>query len=521
MSLVISLLAYSFMVPYEGAGQITIQNLGNIPETVKSLSFVTNSKITDNPYGNLYAYGANVTSTQNPDGITYTYTITEPKAGIEILANTSAQLTYTNPTDPKLALSPLNVGMNPSSVSVNGQTVTINGHCVDSACNDPLPNKVLSGYYTDWDQYGRQFQASQIPIKKMNHIIYAFIKFDKDGNISLLDSNSDDKQLPAISMLRQQYPYLHASLSFGGWTLSGPFSAMAANPEALNNFVTNAVTAMKETGFDGIDIDWEYPTAPQDAANYAKLLSSLRSALDAEGVKDKTKYYLSIAAPAGIDKIQTIQNNDPTAWGIIKNSVNYVNLMTYDYHGAFDIPNTSDHMSAMKTDPSDPYAKDPNLKHYNVEDSVSEYLALGFDKKQLIVGIPAYWRTEIVASAVNNGLYQTITGTPNGQFDNTGVFDYACVRESECFGGQKMPDVMQFFSDNVSQARYGFNSSLKIFTTGDDEISTANKANYANQQGLGGMMIWAISGDVRNVDDKNSLIGTAWSILSTPVKNKK
>lgn len=510
--LIHSLLVYSFIASYQGGGQIQIQNQGDIPVTVKSLSFVTNSKIEGSPYGNLYAWGANITNTQNPDGITYTYTITEPKAGVEIPANGSAQLSYGYTS----ANGPLNVGMNPDSVGVNGQAVTIKDHCVGSTCNDPLPNKVLSGYYTDWDQYERKFNASQIPIKKMNHILYAFITYDKEGNISLYDPNSDSKQLPAISILRQQYPYLHASLSFGGWTLSGPFSAMAANPVALNNFVKNAVAAMKETGFDGIDIDWEYPTAQQDAANYAKLLSSLRSALDEQGVKDHTKYYLSIAAPAGIDKIQTIQNNDPKAWSIIKNSVDYVNLMAYDYHGAFDMPNASDHMSAMKTDPSpnDPYAKDPVLKHYNVEDSVSEYLALGFDKKQLIVGVPAYWRTEIVASDKNNGLYQAITGTPTGQFDNTGVFDYACVREEECFGGQKMPNGMQFFSDDNSQARYGFNPSLKIFATGDDEISTANKANYVNQNGLGGIMIWTISGDVRSVDDKNSIIGTAWNILS-------
>ncbi len=516
MSLVISLLAYSFIAPYQGGGQIQIQNLGNTPVTVKSLSFVTNSTITGSPYGNLYAWGAIITKTQNPDGITSTYTVTEPTAGVEIPANSSAQLSYGFTT----AKGILNIGMNPNVLTVNGQTVTIKDHCAGTACNDPLPNKILSGYYTDWDQYGRKFDAIQIPVKKMNHIIYAFIGFDKEGDISLLDPNSDGKQLPAISMLRQQYPYLHASLSFGGWTLSGPFSAMAANPTALRNFVSNAVAAMKETGFDGIDIDWEYPTAPQDAANYAKLFSSLRSALDTQGAKDSTKYYLSIAAPAGIDKIQTIQNNDPKAWGIIKNSVNFVNLMAYDYHGAFDMPNTSDHMSAMKTDPSDPYAKDPILKHYNVEDSVTEYLKLGFDPKQLIVGIPAYWRAEIVGNSNNNGLYQQIAGTPNGQFDNTGVYDYACLQEGECFGGQKMPTGMQFFSDNYSQARYGFNPSLKIFATGDDATSTVNKANYINQQALGGMMIWAISGDVRNVEDKNSLIGTAWNILSTAVKNK-
>jgi len=65
--------------------------------------------------------------------------------------------------------------------------------------------------------------------------------------------------MPAVSMLRARYPYLNAYLSFGGWTLSFDFTSMTRSETARSNFVRNAIRAMRETGFNGIDIDWEYP----------------------------------------------------------------------------------------------------------------------------------------------------------------------------------------------------------------------------------------------------------------------
>lgn len=47
--------------------------------------------------------------------------------------------------------------------------------------------------------------------------------------------------------------------SLGGWTLSDPFPALAASEKARANFAENCVTLIEEYGFDGIDLDWEYP----------------------------------------------------------------------------------------------------------------------------------------------------------------------------------------------------------------------------------------------------------------------
>ena len=47
--------------------------------------------------------------------------------------------------------------------------------------------------------------------------------------------------------------------SIGGWTLSDNFPAIAANPELREHFAQQCVDLISAYGFDGIDIDWEYP----------------------------------------------------------------------------------------------------------------------------------------------------------------------------------------------------------------------------------------------------------------------
>ena len=67
--------------------------------------------------------------------------------------------------------------------------------------------------------------------------------------------------MPYISILLKRFPYLKAFLSFGGWTLSKDFGPVSATKATRSVFIKNAIKLMREVGFNGIDLDWEFPVA--------------------------------------------------------------------------------------------------------------------------------------------------------------------------------------------------------------------------------------------------------------------
>jgi chitinase len=121
-------------------------------------------------------------------------------------------------------------------------------------------------------------------------------------------------------------------ISVGGWTLSSKFSDVALTAQSRTRFAQSAVNFIVQYGFDGVDIDWEFPVAgglesnvyrPEDKQNYTLLLRELRIQLDARGALDARKYYLSIAAPAGDDKIRNIE---PAGIGAVCDWINIHDL---------------------------------------------------------------------------------------------------------------------------------------------------------------------------------------------------
>ena len=66
--------------------------------------------------------------------------------------------------------------------------------------------------------------------------------------------------------------------------LAGAVLALAlATSGARARFATSCVTFMKQYGFDGIDIDWEYPDPGASGANYTALMNALSSAMHSRG----------------------------------------------------------------------------------------------------------------------------------------------------------------------------------------------------------------------------------------------
>ena len=139
-----------------------------------------------------------------------------------------------------------------------------------------------------------------------------------------VNAKDDSINFPPLLDLKANFPQLLGLISAGGASHSTNFSAASAAAATRTHFAQSAVQFMTQNGFDGIDIDWEFPEAT-DSVNFTALLHELRSQLDAREVVDGRRYLLTIAAPAGPSKIANLQLS------LIHPLLDWINLMTYDF----------------------------------------------------------------------------------------------------------------------------------------------------------------------------------------------
>ncbi len=63
-----------------------------------------------------------------------------------------------------------------------------------------------------------------------------------------------------MNNLKTKNPKLKTLLSVGGWEVgSTPFTQMVATPASRAKFMRHACGYLRQYGFDGLDLDWEYP----------------------------------------------------------------------------------------------------------------------------------------------------------------------------------------------------------------------------------------------------------------------
>ncbi|KAJ2757050.1 hypothetical protein GGI19_000346 [Coemansia pectinata] len=130
-------------------------------------------------------------------------------------------------------------------------------------------------------------------------------------------------------------------VSFGGWGIStdvGTYQHLrnAMLPSNVDAVVNNLINWMNSNGLDGLDIDWEYPGAPDipgippglpaDGPNYLNFLRKLKAKM----LAGKS---LSIAAPASYWYLKNFPIADMAPL------LDYIVYMTYDLHGQWDYGN--------------------------------------------------------------------------------------------------------------------------------------------------------------------------------------
>jgi chitinase len=268
--------------------------------------------------------------------------------------------------------------------------------------------------------------------------------------------------LKQLNVLKRQNRSLKILLSIGGWTYSSNFAAPASTESGRQKFASSAVSILKEVGFDGIDIDWEYPKSSAEAQHFVLLLKACREAMDAYSATLPHRYHfeLTVASPAGPQNydIMDLRNMDPY--------LDFWNLMAYDYAGSWDA--VAGHQANLR-----PSRSNAASTPFNTEQAVEYYTRQGIAAHKIVVGMPLYGR----AFENTDGLGRQYQGVGEGSWE-AGVHDFKTLPHAAA----------EERYDAEAGASYSYDPSKRKLVTYDTVEMAKKKAEWIRSQGLGGAM---------------------------------
>lgn len=298
--------------------------------------------------------------------------------------------------------------------SATGNTYTIANKTPDKIgtlyFNDPWADLQAPGSFANQDKLCAENDAICSFSLQNRYKPIPFIQGVKMGNFDAFSTLAHSDAKNPLGNLKKVF-------SVGGYGHDNTFEDAFNSPDGISKFVTSAAQIINAYNIDGIDLDYENPDMTlQQSEQYLSLIKALRTALPGK--------FISMSILSGPDYLEGKRNGKfgfaPGVLAKISGIVDHVNLMTYDFHGAFDYnPNGSGTTGFI----TNLYMPDPMPENYkfSVDTSVQAALAQQVPANKLSIGIPAYGRALTGINAGDNaGLFQTITaGTaiPKGDMD--------------------------------------------------------------------------------------------------------
>lgn len=174
--------------------------------------------------------------------------------------------------------------------------------------------------------------------------------------------------------------------------------------------------------------------------------------------------------------------------------LDYINLMTYDFNGSW---NGRTGINA----PLYPHSTDYN-RNLNSDASVRAWIAAGASRAKLFLGLAFYAQTFTLANPANNGIGAPTTGPGLGGIwsQQPGLMMYNEICRDLNTGGWTV------VYDTQTQSPYAYRGNQ--WWGFDNAQSIRVKSQYAVQQALAGVMVWAM-----DYEDVHNLCGTGWNPL--------
>ncbi len=305
--------------------------------------------------------------------------------------------------------------------------------------------------------------------------------------------------------------------SIGGWSMCKHFPEMAADPTKRARFIEDCKKLIN-MGFDGIDLDWEYPGpfpgmnftgTNADYANFENLVQEIRNAIGPDKL-------ITAAMAADYKKLEGFN------WSKLVNSMDYFNMMTYDFNGGWS--NIAGHNA-----PVYPYdgAEAPD---FNWQTLLTKMREMGVPANKINFGAPFYGRGVVTngAADLNAPTVKTsVTIQPDGPISTAADYtnwplDVYDGTPNHFFIKQKTGAGSGWTRKWDDQAKVPYMTKGNFFLSYDDEESIAIKAQFINDNNLAGTIVWQVFGDLEFSGAAQSF-GTKlkrWSNVKSPLINK-
>ncbi|KAH7018493.1 chitinase 18-4 [Microdochium trichocladiopsis] len=275
-------------------------------------------------------------------------------------------------------------------------------------------------------------------------------------------------------------------IAIGGWGDTEGFSDAARTAEGQKRWAANVAAMVKDTGADGVDIDWEYPggngedykTVPNEEKAweieaYPKFLGEIRTALGANKI-------ISAAVPGKVgDMLAFTADTLPT----IMQHVDFLNVMTYDMMNRRD--NVTKHHTGVKL---------------SIE-ALDAYIDRGARAKDLNLGFAFYvkwFKTQHEPCLANPIGCPTVlmedpeTGADLGQ---AGAFAWA-DQTPDWLSASWQAALTWGKYDPDDGSYYHWDENLDVWWTFDTARAVRNKfQSIVRSKGVGGVFAWELGSD--------------------------
>lgn len=321
-----------------------------------------------------------------------------------------------------------------------------------------------------------------------------------DFTIQPTEPNDHTTLYPAVIALKKRSPSLKVMLSIGGWNLNNPadpnlgqytyqiFSQMISSKENRKQFIDSAISIAHQYGFDGIDIDWEYPGDLTRGSNetdlnlFEEFLHECSTAFKAANPPLLLGHAVPAAVPYGLP--EKYRNEPKLYFQMIARWAQWldtINIMAYDYH----VP----HGNPMITGVNAPLSRDtaPESPYY-IAKTLDNYLGNGVPAEKLVLGLPIYGHSFSGVKGAEPGQPYSAPGAPGPYTKEEGLLSYLEISDS------LLHHQLEGTFDSVTSTMISYNRD-GLWISHDNPKTIELKVKMAKDRGLKGVYFWAIDLD--------------------------